>query len=302
MQSIFQRLPVDLRKVGGVVPVLLFLVFCVANFLPQKAWADPTIAQLSVGTITSTTAVISWTTDIPSDSFISYAITGGGGVQNVEDDNLVTSHKLTLAGLKPETKYAFTVNSADAEGNNVSLSGTPFTTPSGSTVTTPPPSPETQNPTQTDQPAGGLQYTPPAADSTPSPYPTGTLAQDGGTIYFLMAKDGVKIPFSTLAAFTGLGYKLRNVQKVDISNLRVSSGYIISSPTEEHPWGAWLKASNGTLYYSHSSGLIGVPSMEVFTANGGKSEMVVPLNAADKHILELNPNLPVLQMQDERIL
>lgn len=302
MQLIFQRSPVGLRKVGGFIPVLLFLVFCVANFIPQKAWADPTIAQLTVGTVTSTTAVISWTTDIPSDSFISYAASVDGKVQNLQDDNLVTSHKLTLAGLKPETQYVFTVNSADAEGNNVSLSGTPFTTLSGPAVTTPPPSPETQNPTQTNVPVSGLQYTPPITEPMTSLYPTGTLAQEGSTIYFLMAKDGVKIPFSTLAAFTGLGYKLRNVQKVDVANFRVSSGYIISNPAEEHPWGAWLKASNGTLYYSHSSGLIGVPSMEVFTANGGKPEMVVPLNAADKHILELNPNLPVLQMYDERML
>jgi hypothetical protein len=169
-------------------------------------------------------------------------------------------------------------------------------------IGTPSLSSEAQNSTQTSQPEGGLQYTQPIVEPVTSLYPTGTLAQEGATIYFLMAKDGVKIPFSTFAAFTGLGYKLRNVQKVDVSGFRVSSGYVISSSTEEHPWGSWLRASDGTIYYSHSVGLIGVPSMEVFVANGGKPEMIVPLNAADKHILDLNVNIPVLQMQDGRML
>ena len=301
MRFIFQRSPVGLRKVGGVVPVLLFLVFCAANLVPLRVWATPTIAQLTIGVVTGTTAVISWTTNTPADSFISYVGTGESQVQNVQDDNLVTSHSITLTGLKPLTQYSFTVSSADAEGENVSLSGTPFTTLSGPATPTPPP-PGLQLPAEPTSTSGGLQYVPPVSLSFPSPYPTGTLALEGSTVYFLMAKDGVKIPFSTLAAFTGLGYQSRNVQKIDIASFRVASGYVISSASEEHPWGSWLRAGDGTLYYSHSSGLIGVPSMEVFVANGGKPEMIVPLNAADKQILQTNPNLPVLQVGDDRML
>lgn len=289
----------SLKKAGGFISAMLFCVFCVANLAPEPALADPTIAHLTVGTVTSTTAVITWTTDVPSDSFISYVGSGGGKVQNEEDDNLVTSHKITLMGLTPSTQYAFTVNSADAEGNNVSLSGSPFITPAGPATPPPPAAPVTTdtNPASEEAPTTGLQYT------LPTPiYPTGTLAQEGNIIYFLMAKDQVKIPFSNLAAFTGLGYKLLNVQKVDVSSFRVSSGYIISSPTEEHPWGSWLRASNGTVYYSHSSGLIGVSSMDVFTANGGKSELLVPMNEADKKVLDAHPALPVLEMGDSRLL
>lgn len=295
----FQRLRVGLKKAGGVTPILLLLVFCLVSLAPRQVWAGPTIAQLSVGTVTSTTAVITWNTDIPSDTFISYIGTGESKVQNLQDDNLVTSHKITLTGLKPETKYAFTVNSADTEGNNVSLSGTPFSTPSGpAAVVPPPPTQQTQNPEQSIASTEGLLYTPPVA----SGYATGTLAQEGSTIYFLMAKDGVKIPFSTLTAFTGLGYKLQHVQKIDIASFRVSSGYIISSAAEEHPWGSWLRAQDGTIYYSHSSGLIGVPSMDVFYANGGRADMIVPLNAADKKVLQEHSALPVLIPGDERIL
>lgn len=290
-----------LRRVGGVAPVLLFLVFCAVNLVPLRAWATPTITQLTIGVVTSTTALISWSTNTPSDSFISYVGTGESQVQNVQDDNLVTSHAITLTGLKPATQYSFTVNSADAEGDNVSLSGTPFSTLSGPATVTPP-APNPPAPTQPVPVSGGLQYTPPMSTPFPAPYPTGTLVLEGNTIYFLMAKDGVKIPFSTLAAFTGLGYKSQNVQKVDVSSFRVSTGYIISSANEEHPWGSWLWASDGTLYYSHSSGLIGVPSMEVFAANGGKTEMIVPMNSADKHILQANPNLPVLEVGDDRML
>lgn len=294
----FRPLRLGAGRVGSSITVPLFLAFCLANLTPADVWADPTIAQLSVGTVTSTTAVITWNTDIPSDSFISYIGTGESKVQNLQDDNLVTSHKLTLTGLKPETKYAFTVNSADTQGNNVSLSGTPFSTPSGPASVTPPPTPQTQDPAETTASTEGLLYTPPAA----SEYATGTLALEGSTIYFLMVKDVVKIPFSTLAAFTGLGYKLSHVQKIDVSNFRVSSGYIISSATEEHPWGSWLRAQDGTIYYSHSSGLIGVASMDVFYANGGTTDMIVPLNAADKKVLQANPNLPVLLPGDYRML
>lgn len=298
MQLTFQRLRLVLKRAGGVSPILLFLLFYLAGSIPRQVWADPTIAQLSVGTVTSTTAVITWNTDIPSDSFISYIGTGESKVQNLQDDNLVTSHKITLTGLKPETKYVFTVDSADAQGNSVSLSGTPFSTPSGPAIVTPPPTQQTQDPAESAASTEGLLYTPPAA----SEYATGTLALEGSTIYFLMVKDAVKIPFSTLAAFTGLGYKLSHVKKIDVSNFRVSSSYIISSATEEHPWGSWLRAQDGTIYYGHSSGLIGVSSMDVFYANGGTTDMIVPLNAADKKVLQANPNLPVLLPGDYRML
>lgn len=291
----------SLKKAGSFISAVLFGTFCLANLVPNEALADPTIAQLTIGTVTSTTAVISWATNTPADSFISYVGTGESQVQNVQDDNLVTSHTITLTGLKPATQYSFTVNSADSEGENVSLSGTPFSTLSGPATVTPPP-PSLQAPTEPASVSGGLQYTPPVSIPFPSPYPTGTLALEGNTVYFLMAKDGVKVPFSTLAAFTGLGYRSRNVQKIDVSSFRLSSGYVISSASEEHPWGSWLRAGDGTLYYSHSSGLIGVPSMSVFTENGGKTEMIVPLNAADKQILQANPNLPVLESGDDRIL
>jgi len=81
-----------------------------------------------------------------------------------------------------------------------------------------------------------------------------------------------------MAVFRGLGYKLQNVIVGDTSADQISQTYVLSSARMAHPWGSWL-LSHRTVYYSHSSGLIGVPSWNVFLANGGKASLLVPANA-----------------------
>jgi hypothetical protein len=132
-------------------------------------------------------------------------------------------------------------------------------------------------------------------------YPTGTLAKENGTIYFIMGKDGVKVPFTSMAAFTGLGYKTKNVQTLDLSAFRLpTTEYAISSASQQHPWGQVLEYK-GTLYYSHMSGMVPIPSMDVFNANGFKSAWVVPMNAADIEVLNNYPVMYPLEANDDRV-
>ena len=74
-----------------------------------------------------TSAVITWTTDEPSNSIVEYGVTTSYGLAqtisgNQESGNS-TSHKVTLTGLSASTTYNFRVGSVDAAGNGPSWSG-----------------------------------------------------------------------------------------------------------------------------------------------------------------------------------
>ena len=85
-----------------------------------SALAAPQISNVQVNSITETTALITWTTDIASDSVVQYG-TGSNswdGYPNTESKaTLVTSHSITLSGLTQETDYYFMVGSTDSYGN-----------------------------------------------------------------------------------------------------------------------------------------------------------------------------------------
>ncbi len=84
------------------------------------ALAAPQISNVQVNSITETTAVVTWTTDIASSSVVQYG-TGSDAwdsYPNTESDAaLVTSHSITLSGLTQETDYYFMVGSIDTYGN-----------------------------------------------------------------------------------------------------------------------------------------------------------------------------------------
>ena len=130
---------------------------------------------------------------------------------------------------------------------------------------------------------GGLTYS----------YPTGALINDGGTIYFISGK--IKVPFTNYAAFKGLGYSSKNVVKGDLSSYTPAQTYMIDSPEMEHPWGSWL-VYKGTVYYSTSDRLVGVPNSQVFLANGGDWKYVVTANKYDLSHLDSPTNPPSLPM------
>src|SRR5262249_11474801 len=76
-----------------------------------------------------------------------------------------------------------------------------------------------------------------------------------------------------------LGYKLFNVTVVDNANIP-DSGMTVSTARGPHPWGSWI-VSGGTVYFVHESGLIPVPSWDIFVNNGGNGSLIVPANSFD---------------------
>jgi len=86
----------------------------------------PTISNVQSGSITSSTAIITWSTNENSNS--SLVITPSATYSN--SSSMVTSHSITLTGMSEETTYYYNVTSCDASGNCANSTGHQFTTTS----------------------------------------------------------------------------------------------------------------------------------------------------------------------------
>ena len=73
-----------------------------------------------ISEITATGATVTWTTNEPANSGVSYNDGTAYGV--ITGEALVTEHQVTLADLAPQTTYYVTVSSTDALGNGPTLS------------------------------------------------------------------------------------------------------------------------------------------------------------------------------------
>ena len=92
----------------------------------------PVISSVGAGSISSSGATITWTTNEASSTQVDYGTTAGYGTSTTPNPTLVTSHTQTLSGLSPGTQYHFRVDSRDAAGNLASSGDFTFTTASGS--------------------------------------------------------------------------------------------------------------------------------------------------------------------------
>jgi hypothetical protein len=83
----------------------------------------------------ATTATVTWTTDIPSNSKVSYGQTSAYEDGSVQDTALVSQHYLALSNLTAQTLYHFQVTSVNSFGKADSSADSTFTT----TTVSPPP-------------------------------------------------------------------------------------------------------------------------------------------------------------------
>ena len=101
--------------------------------------ADQTAPVITSGpdivATSSTSITLAWETDESSDSRVSY---GPGLALWVSDDDLVTSHLVSITGLDAGTSYSFQVGSADPSGNGPALSVVGTATTSSTPDTDPP--------------------------------------------------------------------------------------------------------------------------------------------------------------------
>jgi hypothetical protein len=76
----------------------------------------PVISNVVAGSITSSGATITWSTDQASSSQIEYGITTAYGSMTTVDPTLVTSHSQALVGLLAATIYHYRVHSTNTSG------------------------------------------------------------------------------------------------------------------------------------------------------------------------------------------
>jgi len=90
------------------------------------------ISGVSVSGITTNSALVTWSTDRPGESWVEYGLDTNYG-NSSGDTTLAVGHSVSLSGLVPNTVYHFRVKSVDSANNPVYSGDNSFTT------TAPPP-------------------------------------------------------------------------------------------------------------------------------------------------------------------
>ncbi len=110
------------------------------NIAPVLDTTPPIISLVSAAGLSSTGAIITWTTSEPGDSQVEYGTTTAYGSVTSPDPALVLSHAQTPSGLAAGTLYHYRVRSRDAAGNLAVSGDLTFTTVAPAPVldTTPP--------------------------------------------------------------------------------------------------------------------------------------------------------------------
>ena len=97
----------------------------------------PVISAVTVGSISTSGAAVSWTTDEASDSQVDCGPTSSYGASTPLDSTLVLSHSASLSGLAAGTTYHYRVKSHDAAGNLATSADFTFVTASPPDTTPP---------------------------------------------------------------------------------------------------------------------------------------------------------------------
>jgi hypothetical protein len=113
---------VEAFDVGGLVSGLS-TGFTVTTPSPSA----PVITNVQATAITPNSAVIDWTTDLPSTSLVNYGLAGYTSSTTL-DSTLVTAHSQTLSGLVPSTSYHFDVVSTSGSNVTATSADNSFTT------------------------------------------------------------------------------------------------------------------------------------------------------------------------------
>jgi DNA-binding beta-propeller fold protein YncE len=261
--------------------VLIYDFVTLTTTSPLPAGTAGSSYSQALGTIASqgtvTTAVISGALpsgiSLAGDSLTGTPTTAGAYTFTIQ----ATDTTSVGTFLSPAVTYSLTIAAAPPASSGGGGGGT----------SVPPPVNPGLNP-----PANPLPYFP--------SYPVGTLINQRGTIYLITAPY-VAVGFTTWPAFVGLGYQLRYVIQDNLFGYRIPTDYFLSSPTQSHPWTAWV-LSGRTVYYVSPQGLIGVATWDVFLNNGGQAKYILPANKNDLQVLKDHPNLPLLQPNDPRVV
>ncbi|KQW52750.1 hypothetical protein ASC77_00025 [Nocardioides sp. Root1257] len=111
--------------------LLLVAALVVAALGTAEAATAPTLANVRVSTLGTTSVTIAWDTDVASDTQVAYGVTAAYGSQSTLVTTKVTAHSATLTGLSANRTYHFQVRSRDAAGDLTASTDRTFTTKLG---------------------------------------------------------------------------------------------------------------------------------------------------------------------------
>ena len=109
----------------------LALAGCAGLLTANSTNPPPTalaISNLGSSNDTTTSASVSWQTNVPANSLVEYGATTSYGSATVLDSTMITNHQQNLSSLKPATTYHFRVHSTDASNNTAVSSDSTFST------------------------------------------------------------------------------------------------------------------------------------------------------------------------------
>ncbi len=86
---------------------------------------NPSISNIQSSSVTGISAVITWDTNVLSDSLVKFGASSGNYISNQSNTSSVSTHNIVLTGLSTNTTYYYVVNSTDA--NNYSLQSNEYT-------------------------------------------------------------------------------------------------------------------------------------------------------------------------------
>lgn len=95
-----------------------------ATFATNAAPLAPVISGISVTNVGTTTATISWSTDVAAAGFVSYGTTTSYGATTTTESTASTTHSVTLSGLSEATLYHFQISQANSGGTATSTDQT----------------------------------------------------------------------------------------------------------------------------------------------------------------------------------
>jgi hypothetical protein len=188
----------------------------------------PVISDIAVSSITSDSAIITWTTDKPSTSFVEYSTTAGFTTGDVQGDfSLVTSHSVTLVGLSASTTYYFKVRSTDSSGNEAVSTEQSFST-SGAVLDVTPPAISNVTVASVQYNSATITWT---TDENSSSYVEFGLDTSYGRIYGqeeLVTSHSIDLP-NDLYPETTYHFRVRSIDEA--GNEAISSDYTFTTAT-----------------------------------------------------------------------
>jgi immunomodulating metalloprotease len=111
---------------AGNGPTLSGVLDVMTNATPDTV--IPTLSNVQVSDVTATRAVITWTTDEPTNAILLFVASGDSTANLQGDLDLSLAHEQAPNGLMPDTTYLFFLFSIDVAGNTGQFVGGTFTT------------------------------------------------------------------------------------------------------------------------------------------------------------------------------